>query len=166
MQPHIRKHVKCFERCQLEKRCKRKYRHLPPTTAHVIPWNQVCMDLVGPYTIKSDNTTIMHFIRLTILDPATSWFEIMELPNRDIPYVRAKDTQEITEVIRDKTSVCVARLFNKSLLSCYPRVVGIIYHNGDKFKLFFKNLCKCFQLKHKPTTIKNPRANDILVWAH
>ena len=44
--------------------------------------------------------------------------------------------------------------------------VSILYDNRSKFKLFFENLCESFQLKHKPTTIKNPQANAILERIH
>ena len=87
IRPHIRKHVKTCERCQLGKRCKRKYGHLPPKIAVVTPWNQVCVDLIGPYTIKAKDKTIMNFMCLTMIDPTTSWFEIAELPNKDITYL-------------------------------------------------------------------------------
>ena len=80
----------------------------------------------------------MDFMCLTIIDPAKSWFEIVELLNKDVAYVRDKDKEETTEVIIDKSSVCVARLFNKSWLCCYPRAFSIVYDNGSKFKLFFE----------------------------
>ena len=41
----------------------------------------------------------MDFMCLTIIDCATSWFEIVELPNKDITYIRDKDKVEITEII-------------------------------------------------------------------
>ena len=75
---------------------------------------------------------------------STSWFEIVELPNEDITYIRDKDKEEITEGIMDNTLTCVARLFNKSWLSCYPCAVRIIYDNGREFKLFSENLCEYF----------------------
>ena len=94
--------MKTCVRCQLGKCRKRKYGHLPPKIAQVIPWNQVCVDLIGPYTIKVKDKTIMDFMCLTIIDPATSWFEIMELPNKDITYIRDTDKEEVKEVIIDK----------------------------------------------------------------
>lgn len=66
----------------------------------------------------------------------------------------------------DKSSACITRLFNKSWLSHYPRAVSITCNTGSEFKLFFENLCESFQLKHKPTTIKNPQANIILERIH
>ena len=164
--PHIRKHVKCCVCCKFGKRCKHEYRHLQPKIAQVIPWNQVCVDLIGPYTIKAEAKTVMVFMCLIIIDPATSWFEIVELPNKDMTYIWDKDKEEIKEVIIDKSLACIARLFNKSWLSRYPRAVSIVYDNGSEFKLFFENVYECFQLKYKPTTIKNPQANAILEIIH
>ena len=108
----------------------------------------------------------MDFMCLTMIDPATSWFEIVELPNKDISYIRDRDKEVIKEVIIDESLACIARLFNKSWLSRYPRAVSIVYDNGSEFKLFFENLCESFSLKHKPTTIKNPQANAILERIH
>ena len=42
----------------------------------------------------------------------------------------------------------------------------MIYDNGSEFKLHFKELCDSYQLKHKPTTVKNPQANAILEHMH
>ena len=37
------------------------------------------MDLIGPYTLKGKDGTKIDFMCVTMIDPATSWFEIMEL---------------------------------------------------------------------------------------
>ena len=42
----------------------------------------------------------------------------------------------------------------------------MIYNNGSEFKLHFKELCDTYQLKHKPTSVKNPQANAILNQTH
>ena len=42
----------------------------------------------------------------------------------------------------------------------------MIYNNGSEFKFHFKELCDSYQLKHKPTTVKNPQANAILEHMH
>ena len=44
----------------------------------------------------------MDFMCLTIIDPATSWFEIVELPYKDVTYSQNKDKEDIIEVIIDK----------------------------------------------------------------
>ena len=100
-----------------------------------------------------------------MIDPATGWFEIVELPNTEITYVKTNG-EEITEVIIDKSSAIVSRLFNKSWLSRYPRAKYVIYDNGSEFKLHFESLCDSYALKRSPTTIKNPQANAILERQH
>ncbi len=42
----------------------------------------------------------------------------------------------------------------------------MIYNNGSEFKLHFRDLCKTNDVKHKPTSIKNPQANAILEHIH
>ena len=160
----IRKHVKVCDRCQKGKKRKWKYGQIPEKIAEIIPWRCVCVDLIGPYTIKAKDGTILDFMCLTMIDPATGWFEIVELPNTDITFV--KDKEEITKVIIDKSSTVVSRLFNKSWLSRYPRAQYVIYDNGSEFKLHFAALCDSFGLKRSPTTIKNPQANAILERQH
>ena len=96
------------------------------------------MNLVFLYTLKGKDGTILDFMCLTMIDPATGWFEIVELPNTDITFV--KDKEEITKVIIDKSSAVVSRLFNKSWLSRYPRAQHVIYDNGSEFKLHFEGL--------------------------
>ena len=165
MRYRIQKHVKTCDRCQKGKRRKRKYGKIPAKIAETVPWRTVCADLIGPYTIKAKDGTILDFMCLTMIDPATGWFKIVELPNVDCTYVR-DNKEEIVEVIIDKSSACVSQLFNKSWLSRYPRSKNIIYDNGSEFKLHFKSLCDSYGLKRKPTTIKNPQANAILERIH
>ena len=48
------------------------------------------MDLIGPYTLKGKDGTQIGFMCVTMIDPATSWFEVVELPvsqlsEHDIP---------------------------------------------------------------------------------
>ncbi len=38
------------------------------------------MDLIGPYLLKSNNGIEIDFMCLTMIEPASSWFEIVELP--------------------------------------------------------------------------------------
>jgi hypothetical protein len=48
----------------------------------------------------------------------------------------------------------------------YPRCCHLIYDNGSEFKLHFEYLCESYGITHKPTTVKNPRANGILECVH
>ncbi len=104
---------------------------------------------------------------LTMIDPASSWLEIVEIPT--ITRVTAKKVngkeRTIEEEIFDKLSDRISRLVNKIWLCRYPRCRYLIYDNGSEFKLHFESLCgSCIQ--RKPTTIKNPQANAICERIH
>jgi hypothetical protein len=43
-------------------------------------WKALCVDLIGPYTLKGKNGSSIYFMCLTMINPATSWFKIVELP--------------------------------------------------------------------------------------
>ncbi len=70
-----------------------KYGNLPPKLVIIIttPWQVSCVDLIGPYTLEGKSGTSINFMCLTMIDPATSWFKILELltvtkltvPNKD-----------------------------------------------------------------------------------
>ena len=38
------------------------------------------MDLIGPYTLKGKDGTEIDFMCLSVIDPPSSWFEIVEPP--------------------------------------------------------------------------------------
>ncbi len=131
------------------------------------------MDLIGPYTLKGKDKTQIDFMCITMIDPATSWFEIVELPvsqliELDIPMgtkgQRSKDTH-----IQDKQPYfdkLPGNIVNMTWFSRYPRSQYIIYDNGSEFKLHFETLCDSYGLKHKPTSVRNPHANTILERVH
>ena len=86
-----------------------------------------------------------------MIDPATGWFEMIKLPLASVTYT--KKDKEITEIIIDKSSSEISRLFNKQWLSRYPRSKYVIFDNGSEFKLHFRDLCKSYGLEQKPTTV-------------
>jgi hypothetical protein len=47
------------------------------------PWKALYVDLIGPYTLTGKDGSSIDFMCLTMIDPATSWFEIVELPSVD-----------------------------------------------------------------------------------
>ena len=105
---------------------------------------------------------------LTMIDPASSWFEIVELPLvRRLKTITVDGRESLaSEEIFDKSSDRIARLVNKFWLSRYPRCRYLVYDNGSEFKLNFEYLCDSYGIKRKPTTIKNPQANAILERVH
>jgi hypothetical protein len=80
---------------------------------------------------------------LTMIDPASSWFKIVELPVMETitPIINKKGTKthKITkENYFDKTSTMITHLVNKTWFSQYPHCQHIIYDKGSEFKLHFK----------------------------
>jgi len=105
---------------------------------------------------------------LTMIDPASSCSEIVELPTIYRLITKKENGKErtIKEEILDKSSDRIARLVNKIWLCRYPRCCYLIYDNGSEFKLHFETLCDSYGIKRKPTTIKNPQANAICERVH
>jgi hypothetical protein len=80
MRTTIRSLTKSCKSCQINTRRSRRYGHLPPKTLIANPWEFLCVDLIGPYTFKSKDNLQIDFVALTMIEPASSWFEITELP--------------------------------------------------------------------------------------
>ena len=105
-----------------------------------------------------------------MIDPASSWFEIVELlVSTDAVTVMNTKGQKGTMTHNntkfpyfDKSSAMISNLVNKTWFSYYPCCQFIIYDNRSKFKLHFAALCESFGIKCKPTSVKNPQANTIL----
>jgi hypothetical protein len=77
----IQRYVKSCRSCQVNnKRHSLRYGHVPPKLVITTPWRVLCVDLVGPYTLKSKDGSSIDFMCLTMINPATSWFKIVELP--------------------------------------------------------------------------------------
>jgi hypothetical protein len=72
--PKLRSHVETFcktcHTCQLFKKQRKKYGHLPPKEAEELPWSRVNIDVIGPYIVRTPKST--HTLRaLTMIDPVT-----------------------------------------------------------------------------------------------
>jgi hypothetical protein len=106
----IRSLTKSCSACQVNKKRKLKYGHLPPKTVITVPLRALCVDLIGPYTLKGKGGTIIDFMALTMIDPATSWFKVVELPlvcRLKTITVNGKESSIVEEII-DKTSKHIA----------------------------------------------------------
>jgi hypothetical protein len=168
MRSTIRSLTKSCRSCQVNKKRQLKYEHLLPKIVIMIPWRALCVDLIGPYTLKGKDGTVIDFMALAIIDPATSCFKIVELPLlRRVKSITVNGKESsIVEETFDKTSERIAWLVNKTWLSRYPKCGYIIYNNGSEFKLHFEYLCETYGVQRKPTMIKNPQANGILECLH
>ena len=121
------------------------------------------MDLIGPYikSIKQQNpggAIIWKNISLTcmkMIDPATGWFEIVEILTFDLDEVRAGNNEYI-----DKSSDRVSQFFNNTWLCIHPCPLKVVFDNGSKFKQDFTPFLKDSDIKPVLTAIKNPQANS------
>ncbi len=122
-----------------------------------------------PTLLKGKDGSVIDFMALTMIDPASNWFEIVELPLVRGLKTTTVDGRELlaSKEIFDKSSDWIARLLvNKFWLSRYPRCQYLVHNNGSEFKLNFEYLCDSYVIKRKPTTIKNPQVNAILEHVH
>jgi transposase InsO family protein len=147
--PKLRSHVETFcktcRTCQLFKKQRKKYGHLPPKEAEELPWSRVNVDLIGPYVVRTPTST--HTLRaLTMIDPVTGWFEVISIP--------------------DKNAHTVMEAFNNTWLTRYPRPQYIGYDNGSEFKAQFKQMCENYGMKEKPSSSYNPQSNGIVERVH
>ena len=55
------------------------YGKLPTRLVMMNPWEMLCVDLIRPYTLKGKDGAEIDFMRLTMIDPASSWFEVVDL---------------------------------------------------------------------------------------
>jgi hypothetical protein len=169
----IRRYIKSCRSCQVNKRQNLKYGHVPPKLVITAPWKVLCVDLDGPYTLNGKDGSSIDFMCLTMINPATKWFEIVELPTVRVTVPKGGKGKKTTcfnytkdAVIFDKTSAQISNLVYKCWFSRYPCCCYMIYDNGSEFKLHFRALCNTYGVKHRPTSTKNPQVNAILERIH
>ena len=148
MREQITNYVQACPTCQKNKRKVKKYGHLPPKEAEATPWDRMCIDLIGPYTINRKGTNKLICKCVTMIDPATGWFEIHQFD--------------------DKRSITVANIAEQEWLSRYPWPTQITYDRGSEFigKDFQKMIKQDYGIKGKPITVRNPQANAIVERVH
>jgi hypothetical protein len=173
MRTTIRRYVKSCRSCQVNKRHSLRYGHVPPKLVITTPRRAVCVDLVGPYTLKGKDGSSIDFMCLTMISPATSWFKIVELPTVRVTVLKAGKGKKATctnytkyAEIYDKTSAQISNLVYKCWFSRYPCCQYLIYNNGNEFKLHFCAPCTTYGVKRKPISIRNPTVNAVLEHIH
>ena len=68
-------------RCKERKKKNSRLGKLPPKEAEYIPWHTLCIDLIGPYALGKKEKECSLWC-LTMIDPATGWFEIVEIDTK------------------------------------------------------------------------------------
>jgi hypothetical protein len=114
-----RQHQKVPQMPGVNKCSKHKYGKLPTKLVVTEPRNTLCVDLIGQYTLKGKDGTVIDFMCFTMIDPATSWFEIVELPvsqlvQLDAPSVGHKGKKKGKKATRDKDDKPKEAYFDKS----------------------------------------------------
>jgi hypothetical protein len=142
LQTAVAEHIaKCHE-CQIYKTHRKKYGKLPLKQPDEKPWNTICVDLIGPYDVTTQDEEELTLNAMTICDPVTGWFEIIEIPN--------------------KSAKTAARKLNQAWLTRYPRPERCIFDNGNEFLgKDFQDQLETHGIKAVPTTVKNPQANYV-----
>jgi hypothetical protein len=110
--------------------------------AEADPWTQVHIDLVGPWPVQTPSGT-KYLSALTCIDPATGWFKMIEVP--------------------DKTAESIMEAFHDIWLCRYPRPQMVRFDNGNEFKAEFRQTCRNYGLKAKPTSTYNPQSNGGII---
>src|SRR5688500_15805739 len=108
----------------------------------------MCIDLIGPYKIRRKGKPDLVCKCVTMIDPASGWFEIHQYD--------------------DKRSITVANIAEQEWFSRYPWPTQVTFDRGNGFigKDFTKMLVTDYGIKRKPITIRNPQANGIVERIH
>ena len=64
----------------MTKSSSKKYGHLPTKEPEVIPWEFLCVDMINLYKIKRKKKKPLQLWYVTMIDLATGWFEIKDVP--------------------------------------------------------------------------------------
>lgn len=144
----VAKTIKTCPTCQKTKRSTKKYGHLPPKDPDAVPWETLCVDLVGPYTIPIKGTKeTLTLWAVTMIDPATGWFEIAPLT--------------------EKSSIHVMNQVEIAWLTRYPWPTKIICDRGTEFMNdFSRTLEQDYGIQRSKSTVRNPQSNSVLERIH
>lgn len=148
MRKDVERYVRTCRKCQLCKKTnKRKHGILPHKEAEPsVPWERVNVDMIGPYTVKQPDGTTKTLRAMTMIDPATGWFEIQEVSNIDSDQAQ--------------------QAFDDTWLCRYPRPKYIGHDGGSEFKKVFAEMIENFGLKRCKGTAYNPQSNAIVERVH
>ena len=122
------------------------YGHLPPRHTNLIPWEEVMVDLIGPWKVKVNEQEIF-FNALMCIDPITNLVEMIRIEN--------------------KTSNHIVQQFKNCWLNHCPCPNKCIHDKGGEFVGWeFQGLLARADIAHSPTTSHNPQANSVCERLH
>jgi Integrase zinc binding domain len=138
------------KKCPTCQKCKishMKYGHLPEKEAESEPWERLCVDLIGPYSVKQKGNEPLQLWCVTMIDPATGWFEMKEIQN--------------------KQAINIANIVEQTWLTRYPIPQILTYDRGTEFMAEFAEMIQNdYGIKRKGISVRNPQANAIIERVH
>jgi hypothetical protein len=146
--PRLRYHIdklKCKD-CQKHKLAGPGYGLLPKQEVRISPWEEVTINLIGPWKVKVNGQQI-ELNALTCVDTALNLVKLICVDNKTAEHMRDKFTQ--------------------SWLCQYPCPVRCLHDKGGKFiRQNFQWLSKIFSIKDVWSTSKDPQPNAICERMH
>src|SRR6476619_1142969 len=124
------------------------YGHLPPKEAEAEIWDKMSVDLIGPYKIRRKGKPDLVCKCVTMIDPASGWFELHQYD--------------------DKRAITVANIVEQEWFSRDPWPTQVTCDRGGEFigADFKQMLINDYGIKRKPITVRNPQANAIVERIH
>jgi len=147
MRSAINSFIKTCDICQRVKGRFPRLGHLPVKKTEVNPWDEVQIDLVGPWTFQIPPKWSVSVLVLTSIDPFSGLCDACRLEN--------------------KTSLHVANKYYSLWLTRYPRPLRCIHDNGTEFTAPpFQQLLQHMGIQNVTTTVKNPQENSVIERMH
>ena len=146
--PRLKNRVDTYncKTCQKYKQQGRSHGHLPEREALLLPFEEVHIDLIGPWKVTVSGREI-EVLALTCIEPVTNLVELIRINN--------------------KTAEHVAQQFENCWLSRYPWPTKAIHDNGGEFTGYpFQKLLEQANIKSTPTSPYTPTANSICERMH
>ncbi len=90
--PNLRKLIYSFRcnACQRHKVNERGWGYLAPRDVRTSPWEQVDVDLIGPWRITTSTNRTYEFLALTCIDRVTGLAELIRIDNKESSHVADK----------------------------------------------------------------------------
>ena len=93
---------------------------MPEKSLEVNPWDVLCIDMIGPYTVLHKNGKDLKLWAVTMIDPAMGWFEIAD--------------------VTTKQADVVANIVEQAWLMRYPWPTQVVLDRGREFMAEFSKM--------------------------
>ena len=149
---HLHLSVRCedlISHCnasQCNKLALRGYGEVPPHNTVNTSWQDVAIDLIGPWTFTVNGATYT-FRALTMIYTVTNYCKLIQIDNKSAAHVGQK--------------------FENEWLSWYPHPQSCIYDKANELLGYqFQQHLQCYNIHSKVSTVKNPQSNAMAECLH